>query len=65
VRELVQATPDPTLDEFVIELAKHGIATSRSGLDRYFAVIGWSFKKTLHAAEQNRPDVKAAREAWH
>jgi transposase len=45
VRELVQATPDATLDEFVVELAKLGIATSRSGLDRYFAAIGWSFKK--------------------
>ena len=42
VRELVQATPDSTLDEFVAELAKLGIATSRSGLDRYFSLIGWS-----------------------
>lgn len=45
VRELVLATPDATLDEFVVELAKLGIVTSRSGLDRYFGVIGWSFKK--------------------
>lgn len=45
VRGLVQVTPDATLDEFVIELAKLGIATSRSGLDRYFGRIGWSFKK--------------------
>jgi transposase len=45
VRELVQATPDATLDEFVAELAKSGIPTSRSGLDRYFGIIGWSFKK--------------------
>ena len=45
VRELVQATPDATLDEFVVELAKLGIATSRSALDRYFGLIGWSFKK--------------------
>jgi putative transposase len=45
VRELVSATPDATLDELVARLAERGIATSRSGLDRYFARIGWSFKK--------------------
>ena len=45
VRELVQTTPDATLDEFVIALAKLGITTSRSSLDRYFGRIGWSFKK--------------------
>lgn len=45
VRELLQATPDATLDEFVEALSGRGIATSRSGLDRYFNRIGWSFKK--------------------
>lgn len=45
VRELVTATPDATLAELVVELAKRGIATSKSGLDRYFAKINWSFKK--------------------
>lgn len=64
MRQLVEATPDATLDEFVVELAQLGIATNRSTLDRYFGRIGWSFKKTLHAPEQNRPDVKAAREIW-
>jgi transposase len=47
VRELASATPDATLDELVAQLAERGIATSRSGLDRYFAKIGWSFKKNL------------------
>lgn len=45
VRELATATPDATLEELVAQLAERGIATSRSGLDRYFAKIGWSFKK--------------------
>ena len=45
VRQLVEATPDATLDEFVVELAQLGIATNRSTLDRYFGRIGWSFKK--------------------
>ena len=26
--------------------------------------LGWAIKKTLHAAEQNREDVKAKRDAW-
>ena len=45
VRELLRATPDATLDELVEELGKRRIKTSRSGLDRYFSRIGWSFKK--------------------
>ena len=45
VMELVQATPDATLDELVAALAKRGIAASRSGLDRYFHDIDWSYKK--------------------
>ena len=47
LRELATATPDATLEELVIQLAERGIATSRSGLDRYFAKIGWSFKKNF------------------
>jgi transposase len=45
VRTLVKATPDATLEELVAALAGLGITTSRSALDRYFAIIGWSFKK--------------------
>lgn len=64
MRNLLQATPDATLDELVEELGRRGIKASRSGLDRYLGHIGLSFKKTLHVAEQDRPDVKAAREVW-
>lgn len=61
VRELVQSMPDATLDEFVVELAKLGIATSRSGVDRYFGVIGWSFKKNAarSRAKQTRRQSSA------
>jgi transposase len=45
VRTLVKATPDATLEELVTALAGLGIVTSRSALDRYFGIIGWSFKK--------------------
>jgi transposase len=45
VRELLQTTPDATLDEMVKELGRRGITASRSGLDRYLGHIGWSFKK--------------------
>ena len=45
VRAMVAATPDATLEELVTALAGLGISTSRSGLDRYFGKIGWSFKK--------------------
>lgn len=45
VRELLQTTPDATLDELVAALGKRRIKASRSGLDRYLGHIGWSFKK--------------------
>jgi transposase len=61
VRALAEARPDATLEELVAALAGLGIATSRSSLDRYFARIGWSFKKnssrirTRQAGRLNRP----------
>jgi transposase len=61
VRELVLATPDATLDELVAELFRRGIKTSRSGLDRYFNRIGWSFKKNpaRSRARQARRQVRS------
>jgi transposase len=61
VRELVRATPDATLDELVEQLASRGITTSRSGLDRYFRSIDWSFKKNpaRSRAGQARRQVRA------
>ena len=39
-------------------------AASVSALWRFFDRQGISYKKTLHAAEQDREDVNAAREEW-
>ena len=36
----------------------------RSAVARFLLHLQLTFKKTLHAAEQERPDVKAARTAW-
>lgn len=64
--DLVRAEPDLTLQEIQGRLqTAHGVCKSSSCLWRFFARHTVTFKKkTLHAAEQDRPDVKAAREAW-
>jgi transposase len=63
--DLVRAEPDLTLTEIHIRLHEaHGLKKSFSCLWRFFARHDITFKKTLHAAEQNREDVKAARDAW-
>jgi len=41
-----------------------GLRTSTSAVDRFCARHNLSFKKTAHAAEQERADVKAARGVW-
>jgi transposase len=63
--DLVKAEPDLTLSEIHIRLqATRGLKKSFSCLWRFFARHDITFTKTLHAAEQDRDDVKAAREAW-
>ena len=63
---LVGEEPDATLAEIQTRLADiHGLKKSTSCLWRFFRRHDVTFKKkTLHAAEQDRSDVKAAREAW-
>jgi transposase len=62
---LVASEPDLTLMEIRGRLAADKtFAASVSTLWRFFDRHGISFKKTLHAAEQDREDVKAAREEW-
>ncbi|MCC6681406.1 MAG: hypothetical protein IT445_10945 [Phycisphaeraceae bacterium] len=53
LRELVSQQPDATLEELRQRL---GVACHPWSIG-----LGWSFKKTLHTAEQDRPDVAAAR----
>ncbi|MCH7485638.1 MAG: IS630 family transposase [Proteobacteria bacterium] len=64
IRALVKENCDITLDELCALLATEGIETKRSTLGDFLLAQGMSKKKTAHAAEQERPDVAAARAAW-
>jgi len=57
---------DLTLEEIHLLLDERGVRVAVSSIWRFFAGHGISFKsKTVHAAEQQRPDVAAARQVWH
>ncbi|MEN3208576.1 IS630 family transposase [Methylorubrum populi] len=56
--------PTLILSELRALLSERGIATSQSGLSRFFKRHRITHKKTIHAAEQQRPDVRAEREDW-
>src|SRR5208337_641573 len=62
VKELVAEQPDSTLAELQGRLAKEKVKVSQSGISRFLHHIKLTFKKkSLHAAEQDRPDVATAR----
>jgi transposase len=42
----------------------HGVTVHRSAVGRWLHRLGLSHKKTLRAAEQQRPDVARARRIW-
>src|SRR5437762_1038680 len=56
--------PDLTLRAVVAELAARGLAASYGAVWRFFAREGITFKKSLHAAEQDRADVARRRARW-
>jgi len=63
--ELRRKENDLTLDAIAERLLRtHGVEADKSMLSRFFATEGISFKKTVHASEQKRPDVAERREAW-
>lgn len=65
VLDLVWAKPDLTLVEIQSELHRQrGIGVSIAAVWRFLDKHGLRFKKSLHAAEQERPDVAAARVLW-
>jgi transposase len=65
VQALVAAEPDLTIAELRARLAAEEIAASPAAISRFLAACGLTRKKkTAHAAEQERPDVAAARTAW-
>src|SRR6202795_4880923 len=63
VKKLVVQQPDSTLAELQAHLEKEKVTVSQSGISRFLRHIKLTFKKFLHAAEQDRPDVAAARKA--
>ena len=65
VLALVDETPDRTLAEIAAHLEdKRGLRVSQSSVWRFFHRRGITFKKTVHANEQQRVDVLRRRRAW-
>ncbi|HXS48660.1 MAG TPA: IS630 family transposase [Sphingomicrobium sp.] len=62
--ERIAAAPDLTLEEIRSELAARGKSVGYGTVWRFFASEDISFKKNVHASEQERPDVAAARAVW-
>jgi len=63
VRNLIAEQPDITLAELKIRLAKKKVSVRKSAISRFLIHLKLRFKKSLRAAEQDRPDVAAARKA--
>jgi transposase len=60
----VAAKPDITLRALLAELGERGIAVSYYAVWHILDRAGLSFKKSLRASEQDRPDVARRREQW-
>lgn len=56
--------PDLTLRAIVAELAARDVRVSYDVVWRFYRQAGMTFKKSLHAAEQDRPDVARKRDGW-
>jgi transposase len=56
--------PDLTLRAVVAELAERGTPASYGAVWRFFKHEGMTFKKTLHASEQDRADIARRRTRW-
>ena len=66
LRRLVETSPDITLVEIQAELqCRHGVVAGLTTIDNALRRIGLRHKKkSLRAAEQDRPDVAASRRRW-
>jgi transposase len=61
----VDQTPDITIEELRASLAEHDVTASHGAVWNLLARHGLTVKKkTVHASEQERADVVAARETW-
>ena len=56
--------PDLTLRAVVAELAERGTPASYGAMARFFKHEGITFKKSLHASEQDRADIARHRSRW-
>lgn len=62
---LVAEQPDLTLDEVVSTMRRRKVRGSRTAVWRFsLSATRSQLKKSLHAAEQERPDVAWARQRW-
>jgi transposase len=65
IQRWIAKQPDLTLLEIQARLARGGIKVAASSVFRFLRHLRLSFKrKSLHAAEQDRPDVAAKRRRW-
>jgi len=62
--ELIAAEADLTLREIRSRLRQRGVTASASSVWRFCDRHDITFKKSLHAAEQDREDVRTARANW-
>jgi transposase len=62
--ERVTAQPDLTLRGIQAELSARGMRVSLKAIWNFFRSERLTFKKSLHAAEQDRPDVARRRAQW-
>ncbi|WP_091881219.1 IS630 family transposase [Bradyrhizobium sp. Rc2d] len=63
--ELRRKENDLTLDAIAERLLRrHGVEADKSMLSRFLPVRALASKKTVHASEQDRPDVVERRQAW-
>ena len=65
LRQWIGEEPDLTLGELRSRLlAQLAISFGATALWHRLEKLGLTFTKTLHAGEQNRPDLQEARERW-
>lgn len=62
--DLIGAQSDITLEEVRVLLRERGITVSVATVWSFYDRRGISFKKSVYATEQDRPDVAMAREVW-
>jgi transposase len=62
LQRLLSKQPDATLAELGARMDR---PFRTSTMDLWLQKLGWRYKKTLFAAEQNRPDVAEKRAKWH